>query len=251
MLQLLRVDFGSKTGFGHLKRSEKLIREKCYIVCIECDEKYTDIPLIRIKDNNEFFDVVKNLKPKEVIVDNYGFSYEDEKKFKEMFPEIKLVCFDDFEKEHFCDEVFSTNPCTKHRVLKVSFPKRRVKKEGVFLAIGAVDGQGLMLKIIKALKNKKVSVYTTSKNRNLKKLKRLAKQKKIDLFVDKPVIMGLQKAKKAIVSSSTLALEAMALGVDFIAVKTADNQENIAKCLKKKRFKVIDKRDIYKIKDML
>jgi len=251
-LQLIRVDFGSEIGFGHLKRSEKLKvkNEKSYIVCIECDEKYTDIPLIKIKNNDEFFEVVKKLEPKEVIVDNYDFTLEDEKKFKELFPEIKLICFDDFEKQHFCDEVVSLNPCTKHKRIKLKLKKRYFKRDGIMVSIGATDPKGVIFKILKYL-NGDIHIYTTSQNPNLNKLKRVVKLKKAKLHIDEDIKKALFKHKFAILSASTLSIEALESKIPFIAVQVADNQENIAKCLKRKRIKVIKENEIKKRFDII
>ncbi len=251
-MTILRVDFSSEIGFGHLKRATlfneqlKMKSEKCVIICKECEQKYTDIPLIRIKTNKEFFEIVKKLNPKEVVVDNYDFTLEDEKKFKKLFPEIKLICFDDFEKKHFCDEVVSLNPCTKHKRLKLILKKRYFKREGIMLSIGATDPKGVIFKILKYLKGN-IHIYTTSQNPNLNKLKRIGKLKKAKLHIDEDTKTALFKHKFAIVSASTLSIEALEAKIPFIAVQVADNQENIAKCLKRKRIKVIKENEIYKI----
>ncbi|WP_456480715.1 UDP-2,4-diacetamido-2,4,6-trideoxy-beta-L-altropyranose hydrolase [Nautilia sp.] len=254
-MQLLRVDFGSKIGFGHLKRVEAFLEWRMKngewrIVCKECDEKYTDIPLIKIKNNDEFFEVVKKLSPKKVIVDNYDFTLEDEKKFKELFPEIKLICFDDFEKEHFCDEVVSLNPCTKHKKIRLKLKKRYIKRDGIMICIGATDPKGIIFKILKYL-NGNIHIYTTSKNPNLDKLKRVAKLKKISFHIDKDTKTALFKHKFAIVSASTLSIEALEAEIPFIAIKVVENQKEIAKCLKKLRVQVLNLNEIRKLNDII
>jgi UDP-2,4-diacetamido-2,4,6-trideoxy-beta-L-altropyranose hydrolase len=245
------VDFGSEIGFGHLKRLEAFLKLRMEdgewrIVCKECEQKYTGIPIIKIKNENEFFDKVKELNPDEVIVDNYNFTYEDEKKFKELFPDIKLICFDDFEKQHFCDEVVSLNPCTKHKRIKLKLKKKYFKREGIMVCIGATDPKGMIFKILKYL-NGNIHIYTTSKNPNLKKLKKTAKLKGAEIHINKDTKTALFKHKFAIVSASTLSIEALESSISFIAVQVADNQQNIAKCLKRKRIKVLKENEIYKI----
>lgn len=249
-MKILRVDFGVNIGFGHLRRSEnlKVKNEKYYIVCIKCDERYTDIPLIKIKDKNQFFEVVKKLKPEEVIVDNYDFTLEDEKKFKKMFPEIRLICFDDFEKQHFCDEVLSLNPCTKHKRIKLNLKKHYFKRDGIMVSIGAVDGKGVIFKILEFLKGD-IHIYTTSKNPNLAKLKKIAKLKNAKLHIDEDTKIALFRHKFAILSASTLSIEAMEAKIPFIAIKTAKNQEILAKCLKRKT-KVLEIKEIYKLRKL-
>jgi UDP-2,4-diacetamido-2,4,6-trideoxy-beta-L-altropyranose hydrolase len=252
-LQLLRVDFGSGVGFGHLKRLEAFLKLRIEngelrIVCKECEQKYTDIPLIKIKNNEEFFDVVRRLKPKEVIVDNYDFTLDDEKKFKKLFPEIKLICFDDFEKMHFCDEVVSLNPCTKHKRIRLNLKKHYFKRDGIMVSIGAVDGKGVIFKILKFLRGD-IHIYTTSKNPNLAKLKKIAKLKRAKLHIDEDTKIALFRHKFAILSASTLSIEAMEAKIPFIAIKTAKNQENLAKCLKRKT-KVLEIKEIYKLRKL-
>jgi UDP-2,4-diacetamido-2,4,6-trideoxy-beta-L-altropyranose hydrolase len=249
---ILRVDFSENIGFGHLKRVENFIKNKkeCLIVCKECDAKYTDIPIIKIKDDEEFFETVKKLKPKEVIVDNYEFDVECEKKFKNFFPDIKLICFDDFEKSHFCDETVSLNPCTKHKKIKPKLKKRRFKRKGIMISIGATDPKGIIFKILKHIKGD-IHIYTTSKNPHLKKLKKIAKIKKAKLHIDEDTKTALFKHKFAILSASTLSVEAMEAKIPFIALQVADNQENLAKCLKTKRIKVLQENEIKKAFDII
>jgi spore coat polysaccharide biosynthesis predicted glycosyltransferase SpsG len=244
-LQLLRVDFSSEIGFGHLKRATNLCKD-CKIVCINCDEKYTDLPLIKVKNNEEFFEIVEKLKPKEVIVDNYEFSLDDEKRFKKLFPDVKLICFDDYKKEHYCDEVISVDRCRKDVKILKNKKKKYYKRKGTILSIGATDIQGLIFKILKQIKN--IEVYTTSANPNLAKLKRYCKIRKIPLFIDKSLKEVMKKKEFAIITPSTISIEAIDNTLPFIAIKTVKNQDNLARCLKKKGYFVIDKRDIYKLK---
>jgi len=125
-MQIIRIDFNSKIGLGHLKRQETFISEKLkvkskkfIIICKECDENLTKLPVIKIKNEEEFFEKVKELKPKEVIVDNYNFTFENEKRFKNLFPNIKLTVFDDTYETHFCDEIVNCNLYAKKEKYKV------------------------------------------------------------------------------------------------------------------------------------
>ena len=130
----------------------------------------------------------------------------------------------------------------------IEIPKiKRYKKEGVFVAIGAVDNKGVILKLIKIAK-KKLNIYTTSQNKNLKKLKRLAKIYKHNLYIDKDTKIGMLKSEFGIITPSVLSYEALALDLKFIAIQTVKNQTQIAKYLKKKRIKVIDYKRLYKLK---
>jgi len=163
---ILRIDFNSEIGLGHLKRQETFISEKLkvknekfLIICKECDKNLTKLPIIKIKNEDEFFEKVKKLKPKEVIVDNYNFTFEHEKRFKKLFPNIKLTVFDDTYEKHFCDEIVNCNLYAKKEKYKIpSFCKVKIipplirdefkkakrqkfKRNGIFISFGGTDAK--------------------------------------------------------------------------------------------------------------
>jgi UDP-2,4-diacetamido-2,4,6-trideoxy-beta-L-altropyranose hydrolase len=255
-------------GFGHLKRTERYvkqyIKDDVLIICKECDEKFTNIPIIKIKSEKEFFDIVKKFSPKEVIVDNYNFTYENEREFKNVFPNIKLTVFDDTYQPHFCDEIININLYAKkekYENAKVTILKpmldKKIKilnkkhfREGIFISFGATDAKGIGIKVLKALKKKKLPVnfYTTSANKHLNKLKKFCFLNRwCKLHIDEDVLTAMAKAKFGIITPSTIAYEALALNMPFIAIEIADNQKLISKYLKQKRIKVLSGREIYKI----
>jgi len=272
---VLRIDFNSEIGLGHLKRQETFIKKwrmengEWRIICKECDKNLTKLPVIKIKDEKEFFEKVKKLNPKEVIVDNYNFTIEYEKKFKELFPNIKLTIFDDEYKEHFCDEIINHNLNARKEkyknpeIVKIIKPliseefkkykKRRFRKKGIFISFGATDAKGIGLRVLKELKKTKpfVNFYTTSANKNLNKLKRFCRINKwCKLHIDKNIAIGMAKSKFAIITPSTICYEAMYMNLNFIAIKVAGNQEGLAMYLKSKRIKVLNIREIYKLRDL-
>jgi len=265
-VKLIRVDFDSDIGFGHLKRVENFIKDGI-IICIKCNEKYTNLPVIKIKNENEFFEVVKKLNPSKVIVDNYNFTYKHEKKFKNLFPEIKLICFDDTYEKHFCDEIININPAAKRekypknikvKILKKPLvsenfkkaKKRHFKKRGIFVSFGGTDSKGIGLKVLKELKKskKEVHFYTTSANKNLDKLKKFCFLNRwCHLHIDENIAEGMAKARFGIITPSTITWEAMYMNMPFIAIKVADNQKEISKYLKQKRIKVLKENELQKI----
>ena len=264
-MKLIRVDFDSDIGFGHLKRVENFTEG--IIVCIKCDEKYTNLPVIKIKNEDEFFEVVKKLNPNEVIVDNYNFTYKHEKKFKTLFPEIKLICFDDTYEKHFCDKIINVNPAAKRekypknikvKILKKPLvsknfekaKKRHFKKRGIFVSFGGTDSKAIGLKVLKELKKlkKDVHFFTTSANKNLDKIKKFCFLNRwCHLYINEDVATGMAKSKFGIITPSTIALEAMYMDMPFIAIEVAGNQKEISKYLKQKRIKVLKENEIQKI----
>ena len=266
---ILRIDFSSKIGLGHLRRQEAYIQRKniknLVVLCKECNEKLTKLPIIKIKNEEEFFKKVKELNPKEVIVDNYNFTYEDEKKFKELFPHIKLTVFDDTYEKHFADVIINHNlgakkekyenpekvkiikPLIRKEFKKIK--KRKFKKEGIFISLGGSDAKGLTLKVLKILKpiKPKVNLYITSANKNLDKIKKFAFLNKwVNLHIDEDVALGMAKSEFGIITPSVISYEAIFMDLNFLAIKTADNQKEVAKYLKRK-YKVINENEINKI----
>ena len=270
---ILRIDFSSKVGLGHLKRQEAYIQRKniknLIILCKECDEKLTKLPIIKIKNKEEFFEKIKELKPKEIIVDNYNFTCEDEKRFKALFPDIKLILFDDTYEKHCCDEIINHNLGAKKekyanpKIVKVIKPlirnefkkvkKRKFKRSGIFISLGGSDSKNLTIRILKILKpiKPKVNLYITSANQNLDKIKKFAFLNRwVNLYINKGVSLGMAKSKFGIITPSVISYEAIYMNLPFIAIKTADNQKEVAKYLKRK-YKVINENEINKIPGLI
>lgn len=263
---IIRVDFSSEIGFGHLRRIEtfvKLKKGKKLIICKECNQQYTHIPLIKIQSEEEFFDKVKTLKPKEVIIDSYNFTYKDEKRFKTFFPNIKLICFDDTYQQHFCDLIIHPSPFAKlnkysQKAIKIDLVDKKFKdiklkkfkKKAIFISFGATDAKGIGLKVLKTLKplKKEVHFYTTTENKNLQKLKKFCFLNRwCHLHINEDIAKAMAKAKFGIITSSQIALEALKIKMPFIAIQIADNQRYIANGLKSKNIKVLSEREIKKI----
>ncbi|NOX15320.1 MAG: UDP-2,4-diacetamido-2,4,6-trideoxy-beta-L-altropyranose hydrolase [Epsilonproteobacteria bacterium] len=225
------------------------------------DEKeFVPYPLITTKDEKEFFSHVQKLQPQEVIVDNYDFSLEYEKRFKELFPNIKLSCFDDDYREHFCDEIINHNiSADKNRyknpsIIKIISPlireefykEKAIKREkiyDIFLAMGGADTQNLNISILKALpKDKEIAVLTTTANKNVDELKKFVKDKNnISLHTNSnEVAKLLNQSKYAIVTPSVLVHEVLFMEIPFVATKTEENQDDVYRYLYKKRYNVFD-----------
>jgi UDP-2,4-diacetamido-2,4,6-trideoxy-beta-L-altropyranose hydrolase len=265
-MQIFRVDYSSEIGFGHLKRSlvyAKNFKDVVYIS--KADKNLTPYKFYHINNEKEFFELVKKLTPKEVIVDNYNFTFNYQKEFKRLFPNIKLTIFDDTYGDYFCDEIINHNlgvnkfkyktpekvkiipPLIDEKFIKLK--NRKFKKDGIFVSFGATDSAGIGLKVLKLLKNKKINFYTTSANKNIKKLKRFAKlNKNIKLHINEDVALGMAKSKFAIITPSVISYEARFLKLPFFAIQIADNQKEIAKYFKKKRIRVIKISEIRKLK---
>ena len=272
-MKIVRVDFSADIGFGHLKRVLLFMQKYRTDDFVLASKAWVDgvvkQPIYPLKDEEEFFRLVESLQPDEVVVDNYGFSDEDEKAFKKRFEGIKLTCFDDLFLPHYCDEVVNHNlyakkerydylpSFTKVRIIRPLIGKnferakrKQVKKEGIFMSFGATDAKGVGLKVLKLLKPLKplVHFYTTSANTHLKDLQKFAfLHRWVRLHIDEDVAQGMARAKFGIITPSVISYEALYMGLSFVAVEVAGNQKYISKYLQKKRINVFTQKSLWKI----
>ena len=91
-MTIFRVDFDTRTGLGHLKRTLVYAQNFTNVIYVSKSNNKNHLlyPLYTISNEDEFFSIVKELQPKQVIVDNYGFTIKHQRAFKNLFPNIKL-----------------------------------------------------------------------------------------------------------------------------------------------------------------
>jgi len=262
-LTLFRVDFGSDIGMGHLMRSLVYAKRFDEIIYISKSDKKKFVPyeLVTIQNEEEFFEYVKKLHPIQVVVDNYNFTLEDEKKFKKRFPHIKLSVFDDDYREHHCDEIINHNisaDISKYPnpdivtiippLIREEFHKekaiQREKIYDVFVAMGGTDAANLNVAILKALpKSFKIALVTTSANVHLQELKEFVQNRSnVTLHIDSNEIAKvMNQSKLAIITPSVILHEVLFMELPFIAIQTAPNQNEIANYLKKRGYPLLQK----------
>jgi len=219
----------------------------------------------------EFFLHVKKINPNEVVVDNYSFTCKHEKEFKKLFPNIKLAVFDDDYREHFCDEIINHNisaniaKYANQSIVKIIPPlirdefkeEKKIKREkiyDIFIAMGGTDHSNINIDILKNLPNSlHVSLVTTSANANLDKLREyVISQENISLHVDSNCIAKLiNQSKFAIVTPSVMVHEVIFMEIPFLAIKTADNQDDMYKYLHKNRYTMLEKFDKIEMKESM
>jgi len=257
---IFRVDFGSHIGLGHLKRSLVYAQkfENVIYISKSSEKNLLPYPLITIQNEQEFFYHVIKLKPKEIIVDNYNFSFEDEKYLKTLLPGTKLSIFDDDYREHFCDTIINHNlgvqkeKYTEVEKVKIIPPliseefskikKRRYRRKGIFVSFGGSDPYGMSLKVAKYLKWEDLHIYATSQNSALNALKKYAfLHREVTLHIDENIALGMAQCAYGFITPSTMAYEAIFMNLPFTAVQVAKNQELLVRYLKKKRYTILDK----------
>ncbi len=228
--------------------------------------------VIQSNDLDELVKVINKYKIDIIIIDHYGIDYFFEKKLKQK-TNVHIVAMDDSYNKHYCDAVLNHNPGAqsnrydalvpknalkfcgiKYTLIRNEFreaqkksgSKHKIKKNQlkVLVMMGGSDPKNITCKIVKDLlknKNYELHVITTRSNRNLKSLQALAnKNKNIVLHVNTEHISLLMKAADlAIISPSVTAAEALYMRLPFIAIKTAQNQQEIVAYLKQKRLPVL------------
>ena len=254
---LVRADSSSKIGHGHIRRDLLLAK------------KFNDISFASLRLDGDIFDeisypkfsltsgeidelceLIKDNKFELLIIDHYGFSFEDERAIKEKTG-VKILSFDDTYEKHFTDYILNVNLYAQkaryERLVEKGcevfcgsefllvrdefYEEAQVKREKIYdyaIILGGTD----------ILKGLKTAVITTSGNKNLSALKELAsKNENFSLFVDsKSVARLMNEAKMLIITASSLVNEAYVLGAKFKAICVADNQKEIFAWLKENGY---------------
>ena len=235
---------------------------------------------IEILKSNKFKELnrlIKKLKIDKTVIDHYGINYKFEKKLKIKNSALKIMVLDDLYDSHYCDILLNHNIYAKKKKYKNLVPKncklkcgakytllrdefikeknkiyKPNKKFTFFIAMGGADTSNLNPKILKVLStfnNIKVHLVTTTSNKHLKELKKYCKNKKwVKLHINSTKIAKLmRKSDLAIVTPSVTLNEIYFIGIDFIAIKTASNQQFMYDYLKNNDYKVMEYFDYNKL----
>jgi UDP-2,4-diacetamido-2,4,6-trideoxy-beta-L-altropyranose hydrolase len=275
---LFRADSSSRIGLGHIKRdlvlASRLDSDEIHFAAQELPGNINhEIPYpvhsLRTANVQELIKLCKHLDIDHLIVDNYEFTLEDEKKIKAECS-VRLSVFDDTYQEHFCDEVINHNLGSRakkylHKVpsfCKISLISPLIRqaffeerqhtrsKEGLFLCLGGSDFSNITLKALKVLKRHRfhINVALSSSNPNLPTLEAYANVNRwIRLHVDGDIPRLLNSCELAIVTPSVLAAEALFMNASIIAIQTAENQIEVTKFLRRKRITTLKSTQIHKL----
>ncbi|RXJ77273.1 UDP-2,4-diacetamido-2,4,6-trideoxy-beta-L-altropyranose hydrolase [Arcobacter sp. F155] len=236
--------------------------------------------VLKTENIKELNRIIKEQNIDMIVIDHYGIDFSFEKKLKKANPSLKIFVLDDTYERHYCDTLLNhnisadkkrykglvPNSCKlkcgkKYTLLREEFIKEKKKKrkrndtkiKTIFIAMGGADHSNINIDILKVLskfKNIKVNLVTTRANKNLKELEAYCQNKKwIILHINSNKIAKLMaKSDFAIVTPSVTINEVYYLGLPMIAVKTADNQLDMYKYLKKKKISLLKKFDRNKLR---
>ena len=221
--------------------------------------------------------VIKGLSIDFLVIDSYKIDINFETQLKLNNNSLKIMSFDDILNSHNVDFILNHGIQAKKHIYKELVPKnckilcgneytllrdefleakkakKRVNKKikTIFLAMGGADHKNLNIKILKVVekfkKSLKVNLVTTTANKHLEELKEYCKDKKwINLQINSNKVAKLMsKSDFSIVTPSVTANEIFYLDLPMIAIKTAKNQKEMYKYLKKQGYssmKNFDKR---------
>ena len=239
------------------------------------EEENYKIELLKSNGFEELNKLVKKFEIDMIVIDSYDIDYNFEKKLKEDNSSLKIFVLDDTYEKHFCDILLNHNiyadkkkyqnrvpkncelRCgAKYTLLRDEFleakkSKKRVKKKNktIFFGLGGADHKNLNIKILKVVekfkKSLKVNLVTTTANKHLEELKGYCKDKKwINLQINSNEVAKLiSKSDFAIVTPSVTANEIFYLDLPMITIKTAKNQKEMYKYLKKQGYSSMKKFD--------
>ncbi|HIP11648.1 MAG TPA: UDP-2,4-diacetamido-2,4,6-trideoxy-beta-L-altropyranose hydrolase [Arcobacter sp.] len=275
---MFRADSSSIMGTGHIMRDLVLAEQYSDAKIVFATQELAgninhkikeagyNLEILKSNDFQELDHLVKKLKINVMVIDHYEIDYEFEKRLKLENQKLKILSFDGSYKKHYCDILLNHNIYAEAKRYKDLVPKEcelrcgseytllrdefykekereREKKYDILVVIGGADTLNLNIKILALLPNTlKVVVVTTTANKYLSELQDYVSETKIILHINSSKIAKLMNESKfAIITPSVTANEAYFMELDFIAIKTAKNQEEMYQFLKSKGYLVLEK----------
>ena len=274
---LIRTDSSSQIGLGHIMRTLVLAQQypndMITFACQDLAGNIMDkIPypthILNSNDPQELIALIHQQKIDMVIFDHYGISSEHEKIIKEQ-THVRIFSLDDTYESHYCDILLNHNisadsnryiglvpthcelRCgSEYTLIRDEFKKEKMipreKKYDLFIAIGGADTANLTTNILKTLNDSlRICVITTTANAHLDKLKSYCESKSnITLHVNSNEIAKLlHQSRLAIITPSVMVHEVLFMDIPFVALKTANNQDDMVQYLKNHNYKVIEEWD--------
>ncbi|WP_060824996.1 UDP-2,4-diacetamido-2,4,6-trideoxy-beta-L-altropyranose hydrolase [Sulfurospirillum cavolei] len=272
MRTLIRSDSSSTIGLGHIMRDLVLAKSFEGEVIFACQNLegniIASIPYeVKILNSNnadELIALIKSLHVNLLVIDHYGIDADFERKVKEATG-VKILSFDDTYQAHHCDILLNHNISADKKRYKGLVPPRcelrcgilytlirdefkeekkqtREKIYDVLVAMGGTDASNITLDILKTLPHSlHVSVLTTGANAHLSELQNYVQDKpNIALHVNsKEVAKLLHQSRLAVVTPSVMVHEVLFMEVPFIAIKVANNQDDMFAYLQKQGYPVL------------
>lgn len=273
MKLLIRSDSSSTIGLGHIMRDVVFAAQQSEdIVMFACqnlsgniiDHIPYPVHILSSNDPDELIDLIREYKIDMVVFDHYGIDAVFEKKVKDICG-VTILSFDDTYVAHDCDILLNHNiSADKNRyaglvpshcelrcgaeytLIRDEFKtEKQIQREKIydlFIAMGGSDPMNVTMKILLTLSDEmRVCVVTTSANIHLSELKAFVETKKnMTLEIDSTRIAQLlHQSCLAIITPSVMVHEVLFMEIPFVAVQSADNQEDMFVYLEKEGYTVL------------
>ena len=271
---LIRADSSSQIGLGHIMRTIVLAQQYPNdMITFACQNLIGNIMdkipypthILNSNDPEELIALIHQQKIEMVIFDHYGITAEYEKSIKDQ-THVSILSLDDTYKPHHCDILLNHNisadssryvglvpshcelRCgSAYTLIRDEFREEkripREKKYDLFIAMGGADTTNLTTTILKTLDDSQsICVVTTTANAHLDELKSYCEGKKnIALHVNSNEIAKLlHQSSLAIITPSVMVHEVLFMAIPFVALKTADNQDDMVQYLKRHNYTVLE-----------
>lgn len=271
---LIRADSSSQIGLGHIMRDLVLAQQYPNdIITFACqdlagnimDKIPYSVHVLNSNDPEELIDLIHSLRIDMVIFDHYGINADHEKTIKEQ-TNVSILCLDDTYEPHHCDILLNHNisadsnrylglvptrcelRCgSAYTLIRDEFKNEKItsreKIYDLFIAMGGADTANLTTNILKTLDDSlSICVVTTTANAHLDELKTYIEgRKNISLHVNSDEIAKLlHQSCLAIITPSVMVHEVLFMGIPFVALKTAGNQDDMVQYLKQYNYNVME-----------
>jgi len=257
MKLILRGDGDDKIGLGHIYRLIsilQMVRDDFDCLFVVCNPSASVLSLINstgvpLKVINEFTDITFAQKEDILILDGYQFDYSYQLSVKEKG--VKLVCIDDYQHtDYYADIVINHAPgVTKdlyqfstvdkfllgpdYAMIRPAFLNAKSSagyRSGIIICMGSSDPNQLIpifLNCILGTHKGEIHVVTGALNSLNEKLQNYEKCKlHIDLN-ESELAKLMSRSKIAVVSSSTILFECLAMQLICLSGFYVDNQKKI------------------------
>lgn len=244
------------------------------------EEKGYAIELLDTNDIEALDSLIKKRNISKVVIDHYAIDYAFEEELKIRNAGLKIMVVADCYERHCCDILLNHNiyadadrytdlvprycklQCgSKYTLLREEFikakniQKNRDRKRTVFIAMGGLDHSNInidILEVLKSFENIRVILVTTTANKNIENLQKYCNNKQwIELHINSNKIASLmQRSDFSIVTPSVTLNEVYFMELPFIAIKTAENQNEMYEFLKNK-YLVLSKFNKSKLKTQI
>ena len=271
---LIRADSSSQIGLGHIMRdlvlAQQYPNDTIMFACQDLAGNIMDkisypIHILHSNHPKELISLIRSLHIDMVIFDHYGIDAHYEQQIKEQ-TNVSILSLDDTYKQHYCDILLNHNisadanrytglvpsKCelrcgSAFTLIRDEFKEeKKNERERIydcFIAMGGADTANLTAHILKTLpRSLKLCVITTTANTHLNTLKKYIHNiSNITLHVNSNNIAKLlHQSHFAIITPSVIAHEVLYMEIPFVAIKTADNQDDLFQYLKQHDYNTIE-----------